>query len=112
MAHSVEMEKLLATFQLGKKYLDHVVSSQEIVDALINVKMFDLKEIMDSDHSSFIIKLNSKKLLKTKLLQENGSCKISKHINWDKVLKRVEKEAEKQQLEALVNQLAENEEAY
>ena len=67
---------------------------------------------MPSNHWSFIVQFQAKRLLGTKLSQHTGSRTIHRNIDWSKLLTRIEAKVTETQLVEKVEGLKTHEEAY
>ena len=111
-ANSLTDEELPGMYIIGLKHIDHIMGTSFIVEALVSVNMLEVDSHIESDHTSFMIKLDAKKLLRTKLSKHVGNRVIVRHVNWEKVLKDIEKKVVDKHLEFKTNQLEKDTKAY
>ena len=108
----IEDSELPYTHCRGKKHIDHIMGTDEVVNSAVVVKIIEENDIIESDHKGFIITFNAKRLLKTKLQEVTGSRSINRHVDWDKFLVGAEEELKRNDFVKQINKLSDNREAY
>ena len=88
------------------------MGTRAVAAAVISVKMEHEDKYINSDHKSFIIQLNSKKMLRTSISQATGSRDLHKDVKWEKIMKRVEEEFKSIKIAEDIEKLGVNNEEY